>query len=171
MRPSSGDGRRRSAITILERVTILMVTGTLVAVGYSAYRTHSARAQVANGLQTAHGLTPLVAHSFSKHREIRVDPEILAAIDEARASSALLDSITLVDGRIDLVFGDGADAAIAGRRVSLTPYETASFDVVWICGSAAPGPGLNPLGFAGGGRRAQPLPPTIEPRHLPRPCR
>jgi hypothetical protein len=84
---------------------------------------------------------------------------------------ALVESVEIVDGRIDILFGSRADGAIAGRRISLTPYETADMEIVWICGNQAPGPGLAPLGFASGGRQAAQLPTTIEARYLRPECR
>jgi hypothetical protein len=77
----------------------------------------------------------------------------------------------VVDGRIDLVFGALADAVIRGRTLSLTPFETADQQVVWVCGGRAPGVGLKPLGFAGGGPLAVQAPTTVAPRYLPRACR
>jgi hypothetical protein len=70
-----------------------------------------------------------------------------------------------------LTFGNAASDAIAGRRLSLTPYETVSRKVVWLCGNAIPGPGLHPLGFAAGGPHAQQIPTTVESRYLPARCR
>ena len=75
------------------------------------------------------------------------------------------------DGRIDIIYGGQADSAIAGRRISLTPYETAAPDIVWLCGNEIPEPGLQPLGFAGGGCQARQIPTTIEARYLPPACR
>jgi type IV pilus assembly protein PilA len=79
--------------------------------------------------------------------------------------------IHIVDGRVDLLFGSEADGALEGRTLSLTPFETADRQVVWVCGSKAPGVGLQPLGFAGGGPLAVQPQATIEPRYLPRNCR
>jgi len=87
------------------------------------------------------------------------------------ASSTVVASVTIVDGRIDVLYGSLADPALAGRQISLTPYETVDRHVVWTCGNRVPGPGLEPLGFAGGGRTAVQLPTTIEPRYLSRSCR
>jgi hypothetical protein len=87
------------------------------------------------------------------------------------AGGAYVDNIEIVDGRIDLRFGRAADAAIAGQVLSLTPFETADLEVVWVCGSAVPGVGLQPLGFSGGSRQAVQAPTSIEPRYLPPACR
>src|SRR6185295_12943016 len=61
-----------------------------------------------------------------------------------------VDSIEVVDGRIDLRFGGGADPSLRGRTLSLTPFESADRDLFWVCGNRIAGPGLQPLGFANG---------------------
>jgi pilin len=87
------------------------------------------------------------------------------------ADGAYVDNVEVVDGRIDLRFGRAADSAIAGQVLSLTPFETADLEVVWVCGSAVPDVGLHPLGFSGGFRQAVQAPTSIERRYLPPECR
>jgi hypothetical protein len=98
-----------------------------------------------------------------------------ATLEPTRAqsehASPFVESVTIVAGRIDVLYGAQADPSIAGRRISLTPYETADGSVVWLCGNATPGPGLKPLGFAGGSRQAANVRTTIEARYLSGPCR
>jgi type IV pilus assembly protein PilA len=86
-------------------------------------------------------------------------------------ASPFVESVTIVTGRIDVLYGAQADPSIVGRRISLTPYETVEGNVAWLCGNEAPGPGLQPLGFAAGGRQAAQIPTTIEARYLSGPCR
>ena len=83
----------------------------------------------------------------------------------------MIESIDVANGRVGVRFAAGADAALAGRTLFLTPFETASREVVWVCGNRLPGPGLNTLGFAFGGRRPVQLVTAIEPRYLPSTCR
>ena len=74
-------------------------------------------------------------------------------------------------GRVDVRFGRNADDAIAGRTLSLTPFETADQRVVWLCGNKLPGPGLEPLGFAGGAAEPVQILTLIDVRFLPPSCR
>jgi hypothetical protein len=162
--------RRRSAISLAELAAIVGATFIVGAVGYSAYRTYRVQREVTEGLVMASALVPAVTELFRRHQEVP------AAIDVApwlagATSSAVVESVTVVDGRIDVLYGARADRAIAGRRISLTPYETVARQVVWLCGNRIPDDGLKPLGFAGGGRQAVRLPTTIEPRYLTKPCR
>jgi type IV pilus assembly protein PilA len=159
--------RHRSAFTLGELGAVLAATGVVTALAYSAYRTYAVRSEVSEGVVLASDLIPTVTELFRRHGEVpaTVDPA------PARERSPFVESLSVVDGRIDVVYGGQADPAIAGRRISLTPYETVDRHVVWICGNEIPGPGLEPLGFADGGRRAAQIPTTIETRYLSEPCR
>jgi hypothetical protein len=63
------------------------------------------------------------------------------------------------------------DSVLAGKILSLTPFETADQNVVWVCGNEFSGVGLNPLGFAAGGPQAEQVVTAIEDRYLPPACR
>jgi len=158
--------------TLIELVATLAVTALVAAVGLSAYHTHVVRDQVAATLVRSEALQARIAESF---RRFGVPPRDAAeagvAADAGRSLGGYVASVGITDGRIDIHYADTADTAIAGRTLSLTPFETVGRDVVWVCGNALPGVGLEPLGFGGGARRAVQVLTTIEARYLPSPCR
>lgn len=162
---------RRRGYTVVELTILIAVTTLVGAVAYSAWRTHGVRGQVAEGLAAARVAQDAVA------REFRASGDVPATTVEARIPAAsdgigrFIASLSVENGRIDIVYGGEADPAIVGGHISLTPYETATPDIVWLCGNHIPGPGLHPLGFAGGGRQALQIPTTIEARYLPPTCR
>ena len=158
--------------TLIELVAALAVTALLAAAGLSAYRTHVVRDQIAATVVRSEPLQARVAESF---RRFGVPPRDAAAAgmpqEAGRSLGGYVASIAITDGRIDIRYDDAADSAIAGRTLSLTPFETVGRDVVWVCGNALPGAGLEPLGFAGGARRALQTITTIDARYLPSACR
>jgi Tfp pilus assembly protein PilE len=161
--------RSRSAFTLGELAATLAATGIVVALGYSAYRTYTLRNEVNEGIAAANELIPAVTEFFHRHGEVPATLEAQAT--HSGRTSPFVESLTIVDGRIEVLYGAQADSSIAGRRLSLTPYETAEGNVVWLCGNEIPSPGLKPLGFAGGSRQAAQIPTTIEARYLSGPCR
>ena len=163
--------RRRSAISFGELAGIVGVTCIVLALGYSAYRTYRVQREVADGLVLASALVPAVTELFRRHEEVPGEIDVARLLGSDATSSAIVESVVVVDGRIDVLYGNRADAAIAGRRISLTPYETVERNVVWLCGNQIPGAGLQPLGFASGGRQAVQIPTTIEPLYLTQSCR
>jgi hypothetical protein len=162
---------RRSAFTLGELGAVVAATGIVIAVGYSAYNTYRVKHEVAEGITVASELIPAVTEFFLRHGEVPAQRDLTYPIGSALTSSAVVGSVTVIDGRIDVLYGPLADPAIAGQQLSLMPYETVDRHVVWICGNRVPGPGLEPLGFAGGGRKAVQLSTTIEPRYLSSSCR
>ena len=156
-------------LTTIEVVVALAVTGLMLSLLFSAVDTYRVRRQVADSLALAQPLQHRVAHVFRSSGE---PPSDQTGQPTAELSGGTyVDTIDIVDGRIELKFGRAADAAIAGQVLSLTPFETADLEVVWVCGTAAPGVGLHPLGFSGGSRQAVQAPTSIEPRYLPPACR
>jgi prepilin-type N-terminal cleavage/methylation domain-containing protein len=163
-------GRRCRGFTVIELAAVIVITVVIGAIGYSAWRTHEGRTQVAEGVRAARAMEEAVVRAFRASGEVPASTAELAGA-AAAVSSRRVESISVESGRIDLVYGGDTDSVIAGRRLSLTPYETATSEIVWRCGNDIPGPGERPLGFAGGGRQTQQIPTTIESRYLPANCR
>jgi prepilin-type N-terminal cleavage/methylation domain-containing protein len=158
--------------TLIELVTALAVTALVVVVGFSGYRTYAVRDQIAAMVVRSQPLQAQVAGAFRRFGAPPRDAAEAGMPDDfGRSLGADVASVAITDGRIDIRYLDAADAGIAGKTLSLTPFETADRDVVWVCGNALPGPGLNPLGFAGGAHRAVQAVTRIDPRYLPSSCR
>ena len=159
-------------VSLAEMAIVLAVTGLLFGLGASAYKTYVVRGQITQSLALAARAQAQVAESFRRDGE---PPADRVAAGQPRDGTAdrgtYVDSIEIVDGRIDLRFGGGADPSLKGRTLSLTPFESANRDVFWVCGNRIAGAGLQPLGFANGARHAVQVVTQIEPRYLPSHCR
>ncbi|HZF29665.1 MAG TPA: pilin [Gammaproteobacteria bacterium] len=160
-------------VTLIELVIVIGATCVIIAVGVSGYRTYTIRREVIAGMQLAEHTKAAVAAAFTQSHDVPADGAGLATYTQGglAKSGPFVESIDVVDGRIDIVFGNGSQPAIADRRLSLTPYETAGLEIVWLCGNEIPGPGLEPLGFASGGRQPLQIATTVEARYLPSRCR
>jgi type IV pilus assembly protein PilA len=158
--------------TVAEVVAVIAVTAVVVALIASAIRTYSVRAQIGAVIDYAAQAEPAIAREFMRAGEAPADAEFDSfGGPHGAAGERFVGAITVSAGRIDVTFGNAADAAIAGRTLSLTPYETVELEVVWVCGNEIPEPGLKPLGFSGGGRQSVQIPTTVESRYLPPACR
>jgi type IV pilus assembly protein PilA len=173
MIPNAARTFRALGFTAIELVVLIAFTGIVGALAYSAHRTYITRSEVADGIREAEKLRESVAEVFRRYGEPPggTTGATVTAPVAGKSGSTFVASITVEDGRIDVLYGNRASMAITGRRLSLTPYETASLEVVWMCGNEVPGPGIQPLGFAGGGRQAVQIATTIEARYLPATCR
>jgi type IV pilus assembly protein PilA len=158
--------------SVPELMIVLAVTALIAGLGASAYKTYVVRGQISQSLTLATNAEQRVTQSFERDGDPPANRET-AGLSRTKGDDhgRYVDSIDVVDGRIDLHFGNAADAAIAGRTLSLTPYESVSRDVFWVCGNRVAGAGLRPLGFANGARQAIQVVTPIEPRYLPPACR
>jgi type IV pilus assembly protein PilA len=170
-RPSAGsDGE--AGVAAIELVVAVVVTALMGTVLASAYHTHAVRSQVAAGIALAAAARERVTAAFERTGEPPLDRRGAGLADDPTlGASGVVDAIAIDKGRIDISFGGTADAAIRGGVLSLTPYETAGREVVWICGNKVAGVGLNPLGFASGTVQAVQRAARIAPRYLPSGCR
>jgi hypothetical protein len=155
-----------------ELTIVLAVTALLLGLGASAYKTYLVRGQVTQSLTLAARAEAQIAASFHRDGEPPAD-RVSAGLprDGTADRGVYIESLEVVDGRIDLRFGSGADPSLAGRTLSLTPFESANRDVFWVCGNRIAGVGLQPLGFANGARQAVQVVTQIQPRYLPSNCR
>ena len=152
--------------TVIELMAALAVTFIVGAAVYSALHTYSIRSEVVAGMAVAQETQNGVAAAFRQWGEIPGSAPPLRP-----AASQYVEAITVVNGRVDILYGGQADRSIAGRQLSLTPYETAAGEIVWLCGNKTPGLGVLPLGFMEGGLQASHTPTTIEERYLPPSCK
>jgi type IV pilus assembly protein PilA len=165
--------RAQRGIAALELALVVAATLIIGALGVSTYRTHAVRSEIAASVVEAAPAQRLVAAAFEWKGVPPLD-STAAGIDASSRgflAGTYVETLDVHNGRIDLRFGTRANAAISGKTLSLTPFETVDRQVIWICGNEVPGVGLNPLGFAAGG----PLPvqtlTSIEARYLPPACR
>jgi type IV pilus assembly protein PilA len=158
--------------TLPELLAVVAVTAIVGAVGVSAYRTYTVRAEIANAIAATLTARERVAAAF-KTTGLPPRNRLAAGIDPGRdpAWGDYVDDIDIVNGRIEIRFGRAADDAIAGRTLSMTPFETIDQRVVWMCGNRLPDVGLKPLGFAGGAPEPVQVLTPIDARYLPPSCR
>jgi ribosome modulation factor len=145
----------------------------LATLGVSLYRTHAVRAQIYATLEQARPAQALVVAAFERQGAPPRDAAEAGIDDTVRhlLMGTYVDALRITNGRIDLLFGKAADSAIVGKTLSLTPFETADRQVVWLCGNRRAEAGLNPLGFASGGPQPVQIAVPIDDRYLPLACR
>jgi type II secretory pathway pseudopilin PulG len=164
--------RDAAGFTLLELLAIVAATGIIGALGVSAYRTYAVRAEIAGAVAATLDVRDGVEAAFKATGIPPTDRSAAGLVaGHNPAWGRYVEDIDIVNGRVEIRFGPTADEAIAGRTLSITPFETADQRVVWLCGNKLPGVGLEPLGFAGGATEPVQLLTRIEPRYLPPDCR
>ncbi len=155
--------------TLIELMIVIAIIGILASLAVSAYQTYTVRAQIAEGLNMAAAAKTPIVDAFNVNGTPAADRTEAGLTPLATDTQGnYVASVDVVDGRLDIVFGNNAHSAIFGDRLSITPYTTPGGTIAWRCGAAAP-PSATPLD--GGGVTSQHLVPTVETRYLPAACR
>ena len=148
---------------------VIAIIGILASLAISAYQTYTVRAQVSEALNMAAGAKVPIVDAFLTEGEPPRDRVAAGMTPLATDTQGnYVASVNVEDGRVDIVFGNDAHAAIFGDRLSLTPYTMPGGTIIWRCGAAG-APSATPLD--GGGVSSEHLDPTIESRYLPAACR
>jgi type IV pilus assembly protein PilA len=157
--------------TLIELIIVVAILGILAALAVSAYQTYTVRAQVSEGIDFAAGVKAPILDAYS---DSGLPPanraEIGLSNDPTESRGSYVSQVDVVNGRVDITFGNHAHPDIATKTLSLTPYVTADRTVVWRCGNA-PAPAGELMTDAGGTISAVYQSGDVDPRYLPSACR
>jgi len=161
---------KSKGFTVVELVIVVAIVGILASIAITAYQTYTVRAQVTEGLNMAAGLKAPVVDAYNITGMPAADRAAAGMTPLATDTQGkFVSQVNVVNGRVDITFGNDVHQDIFGDTLSTTPYMSAGGTIIWRCG-AAPAP-VDGVLLAGGGITSAHKASTIDSRYLPSSCR
>ena len=155
-------------VCVVGGFVFIAILGILAAIAIPAYQDYTIRTQITEGLNLATEPKAIIADAIVRQGSAPLDRSNAGLSPNATDSSGrFVQSIAVHNGRIDITYGNRANAQIADRVLSLTPYlerhGESDTRVVWRCAyGPAPASAMQISEYQAG---------TVAPKYLPSLCR
>jgi type IV pilus assembly protein PilA len=131
----------QKGFTLIELMIVVAIVGILAAIAIPAYQNYLIRSQVTEGLSLADSWKTAIAEYFANSGTFPTcaTPGTAGCLQmgtSANATGKYVSSVTVTGtGDITITYGNQANANIATKTLSLSPYQDVNQDIVWVCGT------------------------------------
>ncbi len=157
--------RRPSGFTMVEMMAVIAVLTILAMIAVPSYLDRIVKAQIEAALPLADLAKRAVSAYWAGTQEMPADNAVAALPAADKIVGNYVSNVSVVDGAINMTFGNRANKTVAGKVLTLRPAVVDDAPVVpvaWVCGQAeAP----EKMTVKGEDRT------SIDPLYLPLECR
>ena len=113
---------------------VVTIIGILASIAIPAYQRYTIRAQISEGLSLAGPAKSAIANFYNENGTFPVDNADAALETAGSYAGGYVQSITVNNGVIEIMYGNDANALIDGQTVNLTAIPNDG-SVSWDCAS------------------------------------
>ncbi len=118
--------------TLIELMIVVAIIGILASLAIPAYQSYTIRAQIAEGLTLAGPLKNAVASFYNEKGTFPTDNTEAALESGDSYVGSYVESLTVNNGVIEILYGNDANKLISGQQVTLTAIANDG-SVGWDC--------------------------------------
>ena len=120
--------------TLIELMIVVAIIGILASLAIPAYQSYTIRAQISEGLILAGPAKNAIANFYNENGTFPVDNADAALETADSYAGGYVQSMTVNNGVIEIMYGNQANALINGQTVNLTAIPNDG-SVSWDCAS------------------------------------
>ena len=128
--------------TLIELMIVVAIIGILAAIAIPAYQTYTIRAQIAEGLNLTEGAKTAIWDFYAQHGKYPSSNASAGMLSPQSIQGNYVQSLDIASGgaypgRVEITFGNHANAKIAGKTLYLSG-SPGSDSLLWTC-TTSPG--------------------------------
>lgn len=130
---------RPRGFTMIEMMMVVAVVAVLALMALPSYQDRVLRTQVKEGREMVEFVKQAVAVHYALKKAMPADNAAAGLPPEDRIVGTNVAKVTVVGGAVNIVYGNKANKAIAGKVLTLRPAIVTDFPQVpisWVCGKA-----------------------------------
>ena len=124
----------QQGFTLIELMIVVAIIGILASLAIPAYQSYTIRAQISEGLNLAGPLRNATATFYNENGTFPADNAEAALETPGSYAGNYVESLSINDGVIEILYGNEANAQINGQTVTLTAIPNDG-SVGWDCAS------------------------------------
>ena len=125
--------------TLIELMIVVAIIGVLAAIAIPAYQTYVLRAQVSEGLSLAEGGKAAVWDYYAQHGQMPGSNASAGMVAPNEVTGNYVTSVDVTGGKITIVYGNKANAVLAGKKLYLSGAASGGSTIQWTCTTAPDG--------------------------------